>query len=87
MDKKALSKIRKDFAWLQDTMSKQDPKTVEIMDDPWGRPYVYLEPWYGGVQSEFKLQTLGADGERGGKDENADIGNWQIKYIDHIKSL
>lgn len=43
--------------------------------DPWGAPYAYLSP---GLNSEFDLYTLGADGARGGDDENADIGNWQL---------
>jgi len=43
--------------------------------DPWGTPYAYLSP---GLNSEFDLYTLGADGVKGGNDENADIGNWQL---------
>jgi general secretion pathway protein G len=46
-----------------------------IPEDPWGRPYAYLSP---GVEGEFDLYTLGADGVRGGDGENADIGNWQV---------
>ena len=43
--------------------------------DPWGRPFVYRKP---AERSEraYDLYSLGADGEPGGEDENADIGNW-----------
>jgi hypothetical protein len=87
MDKKVLSQIRKDLASLEDAISKQKSENVVLMDDPWGKPYIHIIPWYAGVGSETKFQTLGADGEEGGKDENADIGNWHIKYIDHIEGL
>ena len=55
--------------------------------DPWGRPYVYTGQGLAGVQGYVKLLTLGADGKVGGKDENADIGSWHFKYIDHISDL
>ena len=43
--------------------------------DPWGRPFVYERP---GDRSNkpYDLYSLGADGEQGGDEENADIGNW-----------
>jgi general secretion pathway protein G len=39
--------------------------------DPWDRPYRYQLP---GRDLPFALYSLGADGERGGEDINADIG-------------
>lgn len=45
-----------------------------IPNDPWGNPYVYLQP---GLRGEFDLSSLGADGRPGGTGANADIGNWQ----------
>jgi len=42
--------------------------------DPWGNPYQYRNP---GEQSEVDIFSLGADGEPGGEDQNADVGNWQ----------
>lgn len=44
--------------------------------DPWGNPYLYLQP---GEHGEFDLYTLGADGMDGGEGVNATIGNWQQK--------
>ncbi|MGB3624307.1 MAG: type II secretion system major pseudopilin GspG [Henriciella sp.] len=43
--------------------------------DPWGRPFVYERP---AERSEkaYDLYSLGADGQEGGEEENADIGNW-----------
>ncbi|SCK24857.1 type II secretion system major pseudopilin GspG [Vogesella sp. LIG4] len=41
--------------------------------DPWGRSYIYRQP---GEHGEFDLFSYGKDGQPGGEDENADIGNW-----------
>lgn len=44
--------------------------------DPWGRPFVYERP---GDKSgrAYDLYSLGADGQEGGEDLDADIGNWE----------
>lgn len=44
-----------------------------LPNDPWNRPYLYLSP---GEKGEFDLYSLGADGQSGGEDASADIGNW-----------
>ncbi len=43
--------------------------------DPWGNPYLYLQP---GSKGAFDLYSQGADGKEGGSDLNADIGSWDI---------
>ena len=43
--------------------------------DPWGQPYLYLNP---GVHGDFDLFSYGPDGETGGEGENADIANWNL---------
>jgi general secretion pathway protein G len=60
--------------------SEIDPeKLSEILDslprDPWNRPYFYEYP---GEHGDYDVFTLGADGEEGGEDDNADIGNWTL---------
>ena len=45
--------------------------------DPWGRPYLFLNPGTHG--GDFDLYTLGADGIKGGEESNADIGNWNLE--------
>ena len=42
--------------------------------DPWGNPYEYRNPGENGI---VDIYSLGSDGEPGGEDQNADIGNWQ----------
>ena len=42
--------------------------------DPWGNPYMYLQP---GTHGKYDLYSLGADGREGGEGLDADIGNWQ----------
>lgn len=46
----------------------------KLPNDPWGRPYQYLNP---GVHGEVDVLSLGADGQAGGEGPNADIGSWQ----------
>ncbi len=46
-----------------------------LPDDPWGNPYQYRAP--GDEGRAFDLFSAGADGEPGGEDLNADIGNWR----------
>lgn len=46
----------------------------QLPNDPWGKPYVYLNP---GVKGEVDVMSFGADGQTGGEGKNADIGSWQ----------
>ena len=46
----------------------------KLPNDPWGRPYQYLNP---GVKGEIDVFSFGADGTAGGDGNNADIGSWQ----------
>jgi len=50
------------------------PYLDKLPNDPWGRPYQYLNP---GVKGEVDVMSLGADGQAGGEGKNADIGSWQ----------
>ena len=47
-----------------------------LPSDPWGNPYLYLNP---GKQGEIDVYTMGADGAPGGEGNNADIGNWDFE--------
>ncbi|HEX9390066.1 MAG TPA: type II secretion system major pseudopilin GspG [Usitatibacteraceae bacterium] len=47
----------------------------KLPNDPWGRPYQYLNP---GVKGEIDVFSLGADGQAGGEGVNADIGSWNL---------
>jgi general secretion pathway protein G len=50
------------------------PYLDKLPNDPWGRPYQFLNP---GVKGETDVMSLGADGQAGGEGKNADIGSWQ----------
>ena len=50
------------------------PYLEKLPNDPWGRPYQYLNP---GIQAEMDVMSLGADGQPGGDGKDADIGSWQ----------
>ena len=43
--------------------------------DPWGRDYQYAYP---GSQGEYDIFSYGNDGQPGGEEANADIGNWNL---------
>jgi general secretion pathway protein G len=46
-----------------------------VPDDPWGRPYVYLNPGRENPGS-YDLYSLGRDGKIGGTGEDADLTSW-----------
>lgn len=46
-------------------------KTLPL--DPWGNPYVYLQP---GEHGDYDILSYGRDGKPGGEGDNADIVNW-----------
>ena len=45
----------------------------KLPNDPWGRPYQYLNP---GIKGEIDVMSFGADGQAGGEGKNADVGSW-----------
>ena len=45
-----------------------------LPNDPWGQPYVYMNP---GVNGEIDVLSYGADGKPGGEGKDADVGSWQ----------
>ena len=49
------------------------PYVEKLPNDPWGRPYQYLNP---GIKGEIDVLSFGADGQAGGEGKNADIGSW-----------
>ena len=50
------------------------PYLDKLPNDPWGRPYQYMNP---GLKGEVDVLSFGADGKSGGEGHNADIGSWQ----------
>ena len=45
----------------------------DLLEDPWGRPFVYANP---GRHGNVDVFSLGADNAEGGEDENQDITSW-----------
>ena len=54
--------------------SNWKPYLDKLPNDPWGRPYQYMNP---GIKGEVDVLSFGADGQAGGEGNNADIGSWQ----------
>jgi general secretion pathway protein G len=48
-------------------------KNRDGLNDPWGRPFVYVFP---GEHGDYDLYSYGLDGEAGGEAENRDITTW-----------
>lgn len=44
-----------------------------VPSDPWGRPFVYMNP---GQHGEIDLLSYGKDGRAGGTGDDADLTNW-----------
>jgi len=55
---------------------KQGGYIDSLRKDPWGNDYLYVYPGTRG--KEFDLYTMGADGQPGGEEVSADIGNWDL---------
>lgn len=55
--------------WGGPYLSKAVPK------DPWGHSYIYSLPDEDG-KHDFRLLSLGKDGQRGGSGDNADLSLW-----------
>ena len=47
----------------------------KLPNDPWGKPYQYLNP---GVKGEIDVFSFGADGQPGGNGVDADVGSWSL---------
>ena len=54
--------------------SNWKPYVDKLPNDPWNRPYQYLNP---GIKGEVDVLSFGADGQAGGKGKDADVGSWQ----------
>ena len=52
-------------------------KATTVPKDPWGNEYRYLQP--GTKGGAYDLYSLGADGEPGGEDADADVGSWNLE--------
>jgi len=51
------------------------PYLNSVPVDPWSNMYQYRYP---GQQRDFDIFSYGADGQEGGAEINADIGNWNL---------
>ena len=47
----------------------------KLPNDPWGNAYQLLSP---GLKGEVDVFSLGADGQPGGTENDADIGSWDL---------
>ncbi len=50
------------------------PYLEKLPNDPWGKPYQFVNP---GVKGAVDVFSFGADGVSGGEGTDADVGSWQ----------
>ena len=56
------------------------PEFIKLLqNDPWGRPYQYVQPGKGGA---YDIISYGADGREGGTGADADISNWDVEVME-----
>jgi general secretion pathway protein G len=61
------------FPSNQEGLAALAPQYVKVVqNDPWGRPYLYVQPGRGGA---YDVISFGADGREGGTGADADITN------------
>jgi hypothetical protein len=86
---KALPAIEEDFVAIKTELKAQRNRIekITVPNDPWGQPYIVVSPKLGGIAIRRTFLTYGADGVEGGQDENADIKDAYIKYIEHVKQM
>ena len=54
----------------------QGPYLDRLPIDPWGNPYIYLNP---GEHGTIDLSSQGSDQRQGGQGSAQDIGNWDLQ--------
>lgn len=57
--------------------------TWRMIKHPWGRDYLYSlsKPDIASKDAPYYIWTLGKDGTVGGSGDDADIGNWNVRYL------
>jgi general secretion pathway protein G len=64
----------------KDGLKALAPEFVKVIqNDPWGRPYQYVQP---GKNGAFDVICYGADGREGGTGADADITNWDVDVVE-----
>jgi len=68
-----ISTLPEDFDLMALTEGAAATLKAEDLLDPWDRPYVLVNP--GEVNRDYDIVSYGADGEKGGTEENQDVVN------------
>ncbi len=67
--------LEKPDTWPENSTYPKNGFIRRLPKDGWNRPFVYEVPAQKS-RFEYDLYSLGADGEEGGEELDADIGNW-----------
>ena len=72
---------------LNDLLTADYGASESNLTDPWDRPYRYEGGLSGRTTPQFTLETLGADGVRGGTGADADVSYDQAGLLRHVLSI
>ena len=65
------------FPTNQEGLKVLAPQFIKVVqNDPWGNPYVYVNP---GRKGPYDVISYGADGREGGSGADADIGSTDVE--------
>ncbi len=67
--------VEQPSTWPEGSVYPRNGFIRRLPTDGWNRPFIYRFPAEKS-RFEYDLYSLGADGEEGGEELNADIGNW-----------
>ena len=65
------------FPTNQEGLKVLAPQFIKVVqNDPWGRPYVYVNP---GTKGPYEVMSYGADGREGGTGADGDITSTDVE--------
>jgi general secretion pathway protein G len=74
---------RDKFPTNQEGLAVLVPQYIKVLqNDPWGRPYQYVQP---GRTRAYDIISYGADGREGGSGADADITNSDVEVTSAAK--
>ncbi len=71
------------FPTNQEGLKVLVPEFIKLLqNDPWGRPYQFVQP---GKSGKYDVISYGADGREGGNGADVDITNADIETVPKVK--
>ncbi len=75
-EEEGLTVLRKEPTGEDAKLWKGPYAKKDIPNDPWGQPYKYYSPAPNEEEDEYGIESLGSDGQPGGKGHAQDLNSW-----------